>query len=394
MPTKLRMKKLLAVRRVEDDWRVRTLDMNTADKNRWLILGLVSLAEMLAISCWLVSSAISSQLEERWELVDWQTAALVTSVQLGFVAGTLLAAFFNLADLLPSRWYFAVAALLTGLANLGLLVSEGFSTAVLFRFLVGFFLAGVYPPAMKMIATWFQQHRGLAIGTLIGALVMGKATPFLLKTFHITDWQLIVSVSTLGAVVAAILVGVGYRDGPYSFQRKPFSLKLIGEVVAHQKTRLAIGGYLGHMWELYAMWTWVGIFMAAAAVRHGVTDPWLVSAATFAIIAVGAIGCVLGGRWSDRFGREKFVNLAMAVSGICCVAIGFGYAFGFWICVAIALIWGFFVVADSAQFSTMVTEDCPPHAVGTALTLQTSIGFLLTTLTIQLVPWLQASSHI
>ncbi len=356
---------------------------------RWRILFLVSLAEMLAISVWLVSSAISPELKELWNLTDWQSGALTTAVQIGFVAGTLMAAIFNLADIFPNRYYFAICALLTSVANAMLLFCDGFSSALLARFLVGFFLAGVYPPAMKMIATWFQSGRGFAIGTVVGALTLGKAVPFLLKAFQLTQWRSVLIVSSLCALLAAVLIFLLYRDGPFRFERRPFSFTLITDVIADQKTRLAIGGYLGHMWELYAMWTWISFFMIAAAQEASIESQSLVDGITFLIIAVGAVGCVIGGQVADRVGREWLVNFSMVVSGLCCLLIGLSFGVSFWLCTAVALVWGFFVVADSAQFSTMVTEVCPNHAVGTALTLQTSIGFLLTTVSIQLVPIFQ-----
>lgn len=355
---------------------------------RWTILLIVSLAEMLAISAWLVYSAISKEIDALWGLSSWQSGAMTTSVQIGFVVGTLLSATLNLADIWPNKIFFAVCAVLAAFANSSLIFCDGFWTAVATRFLVGLFMAGVYPPAMKMIATWFKTNRGFAIGTLIGALTLGKAIPFLLKVLQISQWETNLICSSVAGLVGAALVGFLYRDGPHPFQRKPFSIALISEVIRHRPTRLAIGGYLGHMWELYAMWTWVGAFIVYAAEANGVDNESVIVAVTFAIISVGSIGCILGGWLADKFGREKFVNLAMFISGLCCVSIGFCIGLGFWVCVAIALLWGFFVVADSAQFSTMVTEVSPQHAVGTALTLQTCIGFLLTTVTIQLTPQL------
>ena len=352
---------------------------------RWWILVVVSLAEMLAISVWLVSSAIAKELAQDWNLHSWQTGALTTSVQLGFVAGTLLAALLNLADIWSNRFYFLGCAILAGFANAGLLWCNGFETALVSRFFVGFFLAGVYPPAMKMIATWFQASRGFAIGTLIGALALGKATPFLLRAIQVDQWQSVVMASSLAAFVGAMLVGVLYRDGPFPFQKRKFSFSLVLNVLRDQKTRLAIGGYLGHMWELYAMWVWIGAFLSAAAKQAEGVSESIVDLVTFSVIGVGAIGCIVGGILADQFGRERFVNAAMAVSGLCCILIGLVFAANFWLCVGVALVWGFAVVADSAQFSTMVTEVSPQHAVGTALTLQTSLGFLLTTVTIQLV---------
>jgi len=366
-----------------------TMSEQIPPTRRWSMLLLVSIAEMLAISVWLVSTAISQQLEEVWQLAPWQSAALTTSVQIGFVVGTLLAALLNLADLFPNRLYFSVCAIMTALCNLALLVCDGFWAAMLARLLVGFFLAGVYPPAMKMIATWFERSRGLAIGTVVGALTLGKSLPFLLKAMHWDQWQDVILFSSVMASMSAFLIYFLYSDGPYSFSRRPFNIALIREVFGNKKIRLAIGGYLGHMWELYAMWTWISCFMLAAADRSGIESSYVVDLVTFLIIGAGSVGCVLGGQIADRIGRERFVNIAMVASGICCVAIGFCYGVGFVACAIVAIIWGFFVVADSAQFSTIVTEVSPKHAVGTALTLQTSVGFLLTTITIQMIPLLQ-----
>ncbi len=360
-------------------------DSDDTNRQRWWILLIVSLAEMLAISVWLVSSAIAKDLALDWKLESWQPGVLSTAVQLGFVAGTLLAAIFNLADIWPSRIYFSICSVFAGLANISLLACNGFETALIARFFAGFFLAGVYPPAMKMIATWFQTARGFAIGILIGALTFGKATPFLLRALQMNQWQSIVMVSSAAALLAAILVGTLYRDGPFPFAKRKFSFALIADVLRDSKTRLAIGGYLGHMWELYAMWVSIGVFLSASAKQAGGISQSLVDFATFAVIAFGALGCIIGGRLADQFGRERFVNIAMAISGLCCIVIGFVFPVSFWLCVGVALIWGISVVADSAQFSTMVTEVSPQHAVGTALTLQTSLGFLLTCVTILLV---------
>lgn len=340
------------------------------------------------MSLWFTASAVAPQLQDLWGLSAQQAGWLTTIVQLGFVAGTAAAAILNLADVVPARPYFAVSALFAAFANALLVLAPGFTSALILRFLTGFFLAGVYPPAMKMIATWFQSARGLAIGTIVGALTLGKATPYLMRAFEGASLEPVVLAASAGAVVAAILVGLGYREGPFPFVRRPFSWRLVGTVVHHRPTRLAIGGYLGHMWELYSVWTWIPAFLAASAVALGAHAPsriW-VDTAAFGAIGAGALGCVLGGWAADRIGRPAWVNLSMAVSGVCCLIVGLFFGATFWIVVLIAWIWGFFVVADSAQFSAMVTEVSPSHAVGTALTLQTSLGFLLTMVTIQAVP--------
>jgi MFS family permease len=355
---------------------------------RWRILLLLSAAVLLGMSLWFTASAVGPQLQALWDLSAQEVGWLTTVVQLGFVAGTAAAAILNLADVVPARLYFAVSALLAAAVNALLIASPGYAPALVLRFLTGFFLAGVYPPAMKMIATWFQTGRGLAIGTIVGALTLGKATPYLMRAVEGADLAGVVLAASAGAVVAAALVAVGYVDGPFAFARRPFSWRLVGAVVRHRPTRLAIGGYLGHMWELYAVWTWIPAFLAASALVRtaGSPAPIWVDIAAFGSIGTGALGCVLGGWWADRIGRARWVNLSMAASGTCCVVVGFFFGGPFWALTLLAWVWGFFIVADSAQFSALVTEVAPSHAVGTALTLQTSVGFLLTMITIQAVP--------
>ena len=343
------------------------------------MLALLSGAELLGMSLWFTASAVSPQLADLWGLTGGQTGALTTLVQVGFVAGTAVAAALNLADILPERRYFAASAALGALANAAVAIAPGYEAALVLRFLTGFFLAGVYPPAMKMIATWFKSGRGLAIGALVGALTVGKATPYLVHAFAEASIPFVVSTASAGAAVAALLVFVGYRPGPYSFDRRPFSWQLVGTVLRHRPTRLAIYGYLGHMWELYAMWTlvaayFVEVFRAAGSARA----PALGDVAGFLAIAAGGVGSVLAGHWADRWGRERVASIAMGISGTCALGAGWLVGVSPWVVVPLGLVWGFAVVADSAQFSALVTEVAPAHAVGTALTLQTSMGFALT----------------
>jgi MFS family permease len=357
------------------------------DPRRWRVLLLLALAELLGMSLWFAGSAIAPQLQERWSLTGGQVGWLTTSVQLGFVAGTAVIAILNLADILSARILFSAAAILGAAFNAGLLTIDDFGPAVLTRFMCGFCLAGVYPPAMKMISTWFKASRGLAVGTIVGGVTIGKATPYLVHALPEAGMGTIIAAGSAGAIIAAALVWFGYRDGPYPFIPRPFSWALVNTVVAQPRWRLATGGYLGHMFELYSYWTWIPAFLAASAVASGATtDQSVVSLLAFATIAVGGIGCIWGGRIADRIGRERFVIIALASSGGCSLLIGLTFGRGWWLLAPVALAWGFFVVADSAQFSVLVTESVPSHAVGTALMIQTSLGFLLTTLTIQMVP--------
>jgi MFS family permease len=352
---------------------------------RWRLLGLLAVVQFLGMSLWFTASATAAQLAALWGLDAADAASLTTAVQVGFVAGTAVAAVLNLADVLPARIYVAASALLAAAANAALVLAGGPGHALVSRFLTGFFLAGVYPPAMKMAATWFRASRGLAIGVIVGALTVGKAAPYLIGAFAEIGWQFVALSTSAGAIVAALLVLAGYRDGPFPFPRRRFDWRLVGTIVRHRETRLAIGGYLGHMWELYAMWAALSIFFLNFFQARGTPATgaaMLAGVITFAAIAAGGAGSVLAGAWADRVGRENIAAAAMALSATCALTIGWLGGAPSVVVVSVAMIWGFAVVADSAQFSALVTDVAPPHAVGTALTFQTSLGFLLTAGTI------------
>lgn len=361
---------------------------------RWAILALLSAAELLGMSLWFTASAVAPELRDAWSLSPSEAGGLTSVVQLGFVAGTGVAALLNLADVFPSRVYFSASALLGATANAALLVVPGYRSALAARFLTGFFLAGVYPPAMKMAATWFRSARGLAIGTIVGALTVGKALPYLVRSTRGAELEPVVIGASGAAVLGGLLVLMAYRDGPYPFDRRPFSWGLVGTIVRHRKTMLATGGYLGHMWELYAMWTLISlffhdVFQGRTPLSTGVDE--LSALMGFFVIAIGGVGAVLAGKWADALGRERVTIGSMVVSGVCSLVIGWLVAAPVWVVVGLGLVWGFAIVADSAQFSAVVTEVAPSHAVGTALTLQTMLGFALTGVSIQLATWLSGT---
>ena len=361
------------------------MEVSARVPGQWRMLAIVSIAEWLGMSLWLAAGAVAPELAERWALGPSATGWLSTSVQLGFVAGTAVAALLNLADTIPSRSYFAGAAVLGAAVNAGLVIAPSYEVALLLRFLTGACLAGVYPPAMKMISTWFQSRRGLAIGTVVGALTAGKAMPYLIHAVPGIGVGPVLLSASFAAVGAAGLVALAYRDGPFPFPRRPFSWSLARSVLDSRDYRLVLGGYGGHMLELYSYWIWIPAFITASVAGMGVSAS-VASVLAFAAIAVGAIGCVWGGAIADRMGYSRFVMVAMGVSGTCALLTPLVFGRSLPLLTILVLIWGIAVIADSAQFSTLVTQVVPAHAVGTALTLQTSIGFLLTTLSIQLVP--------
>jgi MFS family permease len=338
------------------------------------------------MALWFGVSSVAPRIAAEWRLTDTESSWLTLGVQLGFVLGTLVSATLNLPDIMKSRHLMALCAVAGAAVNALLATTtESFGGAVVLRFVTGVLLAGVYPPGMKVIATWFRQGRGLALGALVGALTLGKASPYLVNALGSGQWRLTVLVASLSSVAGAVIVLVAVHDGPYAMPSQPFDLSQVTKVFANRGVRLASFGYFGHMWELYAMWAWAPVMIRSSLAKSG-DAPWIAEAASFAVIGAGAAGCVAAGVLADRFGRTLVASAAMLVSGFCCLAVGFAYGRTPILLMAITAIWGATVVADSAQFSACVTELGDPRYLGTALTLQTSIGFLITTISIALVP--------
>lgn len=353
----------------------------------WRALAILASAMLLGMTTWFSATAVVPQLRELWSLSSGQAAWLTIAVQLGFVVGALSSAVFNIADRVPPRRLMLYGACLAGLANLCLLSSPPFELAILLRTLTGIGLASVYPPAMKAMATWFRIKRGTALGIMVGALTVGSALPHLINGFGGLDWRLVIFISSVLSVIGGWIAAFMGSDGPFDFPRAVFDPGKAIQVFSDRPTRLACIGYFGHMWELYAMWAWFGVFFADVLNAQAVTlsTAWA-ALATFAAIGVGAAGCWLGGVLGDGWGRGRTTALAMVVSGSCAVVIGFTQTLPWPVVLIVGLVWGFWVVADSAQFSTVITELGDQSYVGTALTLQVAIGYVLTVPTIWLIP--------
>ena len=343
-------------------------------------LALLAAALVLAMTTWFSASAVVPQLRDEWALGDSAAAWLTIAVQLGFVAGALVSSVLNVADVIQPRIVILAGACGAAVANALLGAVSGAGPAIPLRFLTGFFLAGVYPPALKLMATWFRRGRGTALGILVGALTLGSAVPHLVNGLGGLDWHTVVY-ATSALTLAGGALALAVRDGPYPFPQATFDPHQARRVFANRGVRLASLGYFGHMWELYAMWAWFVVFYSTA-----VDDGAAAAYATFAVIAAGALGCWVGGILGDRIGRPQTTALAMAVSGTCALLIGLFLEAPAWAVLAVGLLWGFTVVADSAQFSTLVTEHADQAYVGTALTMQLAVGFTLTVATIWLMP--------
>ena len=353
-------------------------------------LVLLAAAELLAMSLWFTGTAVLPQLSAQWGASLAVSAWLTMAVQLGFVLGALAIALFNLPDIFSAPQIFVISCLCAAVANalFAAVAPHHEGAAIGLRLATGAFLAGVYPTGMKILTGWFRSGRGLALGILIAALTVGSALPHGLHSFTM-PWRTVVYASSILSFIAALIVLLGVREGPYAAPQPPLDLAQAGEVWRNRRLRYANLGYLGHMWELYSMWGWIAALLAAS--RH-VHDASQVELGAFAVIAIGAVGCVWAGLASDRCEgtpsrvrqRARVTIVAMSASGACCLAAALVFD-SFPALMAVSLVWGVAVIADSAQFSAIISEVADPRYVGTALALQTALGFLLTVASLRVI---------
>ncbi|MDX8503450.1 MFS transporter [Mesorhizobium captivum] len=363
-----------------------TANLASADAvRRWLMLALISVSAFLPMTTWFSATAITPQLTRLWGLSPAQGAWVTGAVQIGFAAGALASSIAGILDVVSLRKVIGISALVAAAANLCLLIVPSVTLLLLARLATGVALAGVYPPALKLVSTWFNHRRGTALGALLAALTLGSAFPHLLSA-QATElaWQDVILATSLAAALGAALILCFGAEGPHSFARSAFDPRQIKTILRNRALALANIGYLGHMWELYAMWGWILAYIRAGAPGLGISSPRIVSLLAFLVVASGGIGSILGGVAADRIGRTATAAVMMTVSGLCTLMIGLVFDGPLWLFIAVAIVWGMTVIGDSAQFSAMATELSDPRYVGTALSLQLSAGIALTFVSIHL----------
>ncbi|MFQ5995578.1 MAG: nitrate/nitrite transporter [Acidiferrobacterales bacterium] len=358
------------------------------------VLSIIVFSQFAGTSLWFASNAVLGDLQAQWGLAGDALGHMTSAVQFGFIMGTLTFAFFTIADQFSPRNVFFVCALLGAISNLGIyFFTDSYVSLLGFRFLTGFFLAGIYPVGMTIAAGWYRKGLGKALGFLLGALVLGTAFPHLVRGLgQSIAWEtVILTVSALAALGGfAMLLFV--PDGPYLPKGTKFDPKALAVIFREKLFRASAFGYFGHMWELYTFWAFVPLLLVFYGAANAEIN-FNVSLWAFLIIAVGSLGCAVGGLISLKHGSAKVAFTQLSISGICCVISPVMFYAPAPLFFAFLLVWGITVVGDSPQFSALNAQNAPRAFVGSALTIANSIGFAITIVSIQLLNVLAEYLH-
>ncbi|WP_042351588.1 MFS transporter [Bacillus massiliigorillae] len=357
--------------------------------NQWVALFLIVIAELFALSVWFSASAVISQLQAEWHLNLTQKSFITVAVQAGFIFGAVLSSLFGIPDHFNTKKIFIISSFLAGFFNCFIIFSPSIEVTLLLRFLTGVSLAGVYPIAIKLVTLWFKGSRSISVGILIAGLTLGSALPHMIASLETSlNWKTVIIFSSTLAFISSLLIFLFLPNKENNTSKTKLSLDSLKSVLKDKKVMLANYGYWFHMWELYAMWTWLPTFLYYSFSQYGI-ESYSSIVAFLAIGVSGAIGCIVGGIWASKIGKENFSIIAMTLSGLSALAIGFTFHINIGLTIIVACIWGASIIADSGQFSAMVSEYAKVKYIGTALTFQMAIGFLLTIFSIYLISFLE-----
>lgn len=356
------------------------------------ILSLIILSQFCCTSLWFAGNGVATDLISYFDLGEQTLSSITSAVQFGFILGTLTFSLLNIVDRFSPSKVFFYSALLGAFFN-GLITLEGNNllSILLLRFLVGFFLAGIYPVGVKIASDYFKEGLGKALGYLVGALVIGTALPHLLKEFtKLVDWEFVILCTSVLSITGGLIIMLFVPDGPYRKSTSRVNFQVLRKAFKTKGFKIGAFGYFGHMWELYSFWAFVPIILTGYFISHNLTE-FSIPLWSFIIIAIGGLSCSLAGWLTSIFKIEQIASISLSLSGVCCLLLPLIFIMDSpFIFLSFMLIWGMLVIADSPLFSTIITNNTKPEIRGSALTLVNCIGYAITIISIQCISYVQS----